>query len=134
MASLPLTHSSTSLTHSLHSLHHRPEAMAPARAHHLLACLLASALLAAATPVTGGGLMTDQLEVLFGQTQLLNDSNGDQTIALTLDRVMGSAFKSKTSYLFARIDMDIKLVADDSAGTVTTIYVSDHETAAAPAQ
>lgn len=78
--------------------------------------------------------MTDQLEVLFGQTQLLNDSNGDQTIALTLDRVMGSAFKSKTSYLFARIDMDIKLVADDSAGTVTTIYVSDHETAAAPAQ
>lgn len=123
MASLPLTHSSTSLTHSLHSLHHRPEAMAPARAHHLLACLLASALLAAATPVTGGGLMTDQLEVLFGQTQLLNDSNGDQTIALTLDRVMGSAFKSKTSYLFARIDMDIKLVADDSAGTVTTIYL-----------
>ncbi|XP_006652772.2 xyloglucan endotransglucosylase/hydrolase protein 24-like [Oryza brachyantha] len=112
-------------THSLHSsVHHRPEAMAPARAH-LLACLSAFALLlaAAASPVTGGPLMTDQLEVLFGQTQLLSDGHGGQTIALTLDREMGSAFRSKTSYLFARIDMDIKLVANDSAGTVTTIYL-----------
>lgn len=99
--------------------------MALARAH-LLACISAFALIAAASPVTGDGL-TDKLEILFGQTHLLND--GDQTIALTLDRVMGSAFRSKTSYLFARIDMDIKLVADNSAGTVTTIYVSDQETA-----
>ena len=39
---------------------------------------------------------------------------------------MGSGFRSKSSYLFARIDIDIKLVAGNSAGTVTTVYVSEH--------
>lgn len=98
--------------------------MAPARARLLAFCLSALALIAAlSSPVTAGERITDKLEILWGQTQVLN---GDQTIALSLDRAMGSGFRSKTSYLFARIDIDIKLVPKNSAGTVTTVYVSEY--------
>lgn len=95
---------------------------------HLLACLSALTTMVAASWVAAGGRMsmTDQVDILWGPTQVINGSNGDQTIGLSLYRVMGSGFRSKTSYLFARIDIDIKLVAGNSAGTVTTVYVSDH--------
>ncbi|KAK1608735.1 hypothetical protein QYE76_032408 [Lolium multiflorum] len=36
---------------------------------------------------------------------------------------MTSVFRSKSQYLFGRFDMDIKLVAKGSAGTVTTLYM-----------
>ncbi|CAM8896052.1 unnamed protein product [Rhodiola kirilowii] len=42
-----------------------------------------------------------------------------QLLSLSLDKVSGSGFQSKKEYLFGRIDMQLKLVSSNSAGTVT---------------
>ena len=56
-----------------------------------------------------------------GRCKMLN--NGE-LLTVTLDKVSGSGFESKYEYLYARIDMQIKLVAGNSAGTVTAFFVS----------
>ncbi|KAK3014064.1 hypothetical protein RJ639_010318 [Escallonia herrerae] len=46
--------------------------------------------------------------------------NGGQLLTLSLDKFSGSGFQSKNEYLFARIDKQLKLVPDNSAGTLSS--------------
>ena len=69
------------------------------------------------------GPFLDSFDYNWGQSnsQILN--NGD-LLTLSLTKESGSGFVSKNQYVYAKIDMNIKLVAGNSAGTVTAYYVS----------
>ena len=72
--------------------------------------------------VAYGGNFYQDFDLTWGGNKAKIFNRG-QLLSLSLDRESGSGFRSKREYLFGRIDMQLKLVAGNSAGTVTAYYV-----------
>ncbi|CAL1375840.1 unnamed protein product [Linum trigynum] len=88
-----------------------------------LALLVATCTILVGAAFGGGSSFNDEFELTWGD-QRAKIFSGGQLLSLSLDKVSGSGFRSKREYLFGRIDMQLKLVAGNSAGTVTAYYLS----------
>ncbi|XP_050287580.1 xyloglucan endotransglucosylase protein 1-like [Quercus robur] len=73
--------------------------------------------------VAYAGTFYEEFDITWGEQHATILDNG-KLLTLNLDQICGSGFQSKRSYLFGRIDMQLKLVSGDSAGTVTAYYLS----------
>ena len=84
--------------------------------------LLALALAVAAAAAGGHDFRRD-FDVVWGEGNA-RFLDGGRQVELSLDERTGARLQSKERYLFGRFDLEIKLVAGESAGTITSFYVS----------
>ncbi|RDX61508.1 putative xyloglucan endotransglucosylase/hydrolase protein 16, partial [Mucuna pruriens] len=88
-----------------------------------ISALLLTCLLMCLIGVIGEGDFYKDIDITWGEhggVEIL----GSNFLMLSLDQSSGSGFRSKAEYLYGRIDMQLKLVSGNSAGTVTAYYLS----------
>ncbi|KAL6659209.1 hypothetical protein ACP70R_003249 [Stipagrostis hirtigluma subsp. patula] len=90
----------------------------------LLAAALA--LLAAASASAASSWFHEQF-VTDGTVRLDHDASGQPVTQLILDRQSGGGFASRQKYMYGEFSIHLKLVRGDSAGTVTSFYLSSDD-------
>ncbi|KAL2228032.1 UNVERIFIED_CONTAM: Xyloglucan endotransglucosylase/hydrolase protein 22 [Sesamum indicum] len=88
-----------------------------------LAALLLPVLVLGFVSAASAGNFHQDVDVTWGdgRAKILK---GGELLTLSLDRVSGSGFQSKNEYMFGKIDMQLKLVHGNSAGTVAAYFLS----------
>ncbi|XP_075667327.1 xyloglucan endotransglucosylase protein 1-like isoform X2 [Castanea sativa] len=91
--------------------------------YHRISVMFLLLFILSSIMVANAGTFYEDFNITWGEHRAMILDNG-KLLTLNLDQICGSGFQSKRSYLFGWIDMQLKLVSGNSAGTVTAYYLS----------